>query len=213
MDRIEIRKQNKLNKSTSECFFASPQLSPKASNRKKYCNEISETEDENKDHINFESKKKKGKSILMLRKVSNELNNMIEGLNFSKDLRKSSGGNRDSIILESINKENKIFNIYENLIKSNKIEEDNKVQNKHEIWIKSTAIETKIDEITGNKKEMNLKIEEAERKFQDEIEKLEKKIGQNKNSILISKMIEKTKKDKEKAINAIRMEFNESKYF
>ena len=81
------------------------------------------------------------------------------------------------------------------------------------IWIKSTAIETKIDEITGNKKEMNLKIEEAERKFQDEIEKLEKKIGQNKNSILISKMIEKTKKDKEKAINAIRMEFNESKYF
>ena len=58
------------------------------------------------------------------------------------------------------------------------------------------------------KMEKEMKIQEVERKFQDEIDKLEKKMGQNKNSILISKMIEKTKQDSERAIKAIKSQYD-----
>ena len=207
MDRISVRKKNQLNKCTSVPLFASPQL-PRKTSKKKQSNEIQEVDEENKEiNEDFESKKRKRKSILMLRKVSNELNNMIENLNFGKDGRRGS-------IKKGINMlESKTLSIYEGLSK-NKIEEVNEtMENIKKNLPPETKSETKLPDHTEialklKETEMKLKLREAEKKYEDEIEKLEKKMGQNKNSILISKMIEKAKNDKEKALNVIKLEYD-----
>ena len=155
--------------------------------------------------MDMESKKRKRKSILMLRKVSNELNNMIETLNFGSTRKMSikKKGSTNIIDKENSIKENKIDmeDSLGNFLKIEEVLNENQEKVNEEEEMKKKEEEAKL-------KIMETKIQEVERKFQDEIEKLEKKMGQNKNSVLISKMIDKAKQDKEKSINAIKAEYH-----
>lgn len=204
LDKIEYRKQKTLSKVSSQPLFSSPQLPKKNRNYGRNSNEIKEIDEENKESMEFESKKRKGKSILMLRRVSTELNSMMESLNFNKENRKMSN-KKEVLDFDSNSSEKKSSSVSEShtikLIKEVKGNNDNKKK-------KSFDTESVEEESENEKKELNLKKIALENKFEDEIKKLEKKMGQNKNSILISKMIEKTKKDKEKAINDLIEEFN-----
>ena len=124
LDRIENRKKHKLEKSFSEQLFASPQLPPKHFKGKQF-NEIKETEEENKEpaFTEMESNKRKRKSILMLRKVSNELTNMIENLNFGSSRKLSIKKGSHVFDKDNSFKENKIAMNMEESLKFMKIEE------------------------------------------------------------------------------------------
>lgn len=162
----------------------------------------------------------------MLRKVSTELTSMLESINFGKDnkgsVKKIPFGSEDH---KNSMENSKIIKIEEEVNENN--EKNIEISPINNIARDSQEIE-KLDNVKENQTceenhknhnneeekkeekllEKNKKIEEVILKYKPEIEKLEKQIGQNKNSILFSKMLEKLKKEQEKALQEIEESYS-----
>lgn len=199
LKRLEERKSSKLNKCASQTYINSAQLPrthlPSIKEKKSV---EKESEDETTlNQIIVKQKENKRNSILMLRRASQELTTMIESMNRRGSIKKTL--NIESIPESEKEGKIKIMPIEHNLIEEKKCElsEINEKKQKN----------IEIDDLNFLEAQA---ITEVDKKTQEDIIKLEQKKGHG-GSTLISKMIEKAKKDAETKIDEIKKEFNDKR--